>query len=1146
MNKGPKDKYTNIMVQDRLSRLLDEMDITDDEYIAVFMATTAFTSAQLQESLNALTRSPTSKIKTLATELLANWQPEPEIAFELPQTPTSQSTTSPSQSVIKKSNRPLLTPPTLVERLATLQNMILQSMEPDSDFTKWVPTSKHESKVKSFTEQLRLALPNNEFQSFTTALRNMDVNNGSMLNSLFEKDSFKAVKQLYKDNIQFLEELNRDFQKRATAQISKVTSESIEDDILDIIEPVFAGLTQEKNARAAQKSSSERTTALGNSQLVIGNMLDNPEKTILVDPANEKTMNGDGGVSGAIKAMYQTKKLLKSYVRDLLKFPEVGGKRCPNGEVKHTFTGGIDVIHTSAPDLREKKNRQVGSQTEPSEEAKEKLYQAYYNAFRMAHNLNSNDSSSKPISCPLLGAGIFKWPAELSAEIAGKAITDFRDKYGNDLQINLYARPEDLKNGLTEEKLNEAISKGEASFKNSKTAQSNLDELKTIAEIQQFIDQINSYKDRSNVLNPLATKLQKIIDSKLPDNSKLWESNLLIQSTLAKAGTAARANIDLALDTISFAREGKIKVNKLDFAPDVVKEDMHGREQHEYRKQKEKVSQELPSIEDLKDSPLRTVYVTVTYSEKSKLDYAKRAFNKITKQTSLHYLEAASKVSPDLLPTTTDPTSAIEWAEQLQEDLIGEQATEKVIVVSIQVPEILFQARGTGKQERGNYLDTNLMQKLVATKEGKSLLKINQAAIYTEFDITKEQAQQSHPVPVPSAPISAPQPVKIDGVKQAKLNFISSFQDKINKLPDTANGKIVRAQMLRDLNNYANSTDSDIKSKAAEVLANYNQSQLQQSSEDKVAPQILLPREVMLKDNKKDFATIEGLSLDLIDNMIGSEAFDAQSESSQTALLEMAKFLRSLTDKVNDFIKGDINLGQLMDFVKSNGIPDADRINPLQVLVDGITELATALNITDPNVKNNMNDLRQEITSLSSKLNLPLHSQPLNLQSALVKPTTSEPSLTSKSSLNVNVQKLYEQMRSTSIDRNTTLNAFARNAVKRITRMKNADRDMQIAGIQALVDNVNGAKDPQAKETATRDLVFALQYVKSEIKNAQKKLSLVSALDIVCDKIMENIPNKNSYHAPQGEVISKGKAALNKAAPIEQKLEDKSKDRPSH
>jgi O-acetyl-ADP-ribose deacetylase (regulator of RNase III) len=1021
MKTGPNDKYTTMMVQDRLRRVLDEMDIFDDEYTDVLNASMVFTDGELHQALTKLKQSQNSKLNTVASELLTNWQPE-ETAL-----------------VTKNTGRPLPKPPglpplvnppplpvqlTWIERFGKLQNMILQSMEGDSDFAKWMPTSKHESSVQSFGDKLRQALPRDpkQYASFVSALRNLDVNNGVMFYNLMDTNSFKAVKQLYLDNLPFLEELNRDFQNRQTAKIpgglppldnppplpsiphkahddlmkkmGEVTPESVEDeDILDMIEDAFS---QEQKAAV-----SEKKTASGTNKLVIGNMLDNPEKNILVDPANEKTMNGNGGVSGAIKAMYETKNLLKSYVKDLLKFPKVDGKRCINGEVKHTFTGGIDVIHISAPDLREKKNRTEGSKTEPNEEAKEKLFQAYYNAFRMANNLNSNESKPKPISTPLLGAGIYKWPAELSAEIAGKAMAAFRDKYGNELQINLYVRLEDLKNGLTEEKLNVAINKGGESFQPPKIEQSKApkaEQSKTrfenVAEIQQFANMINTYQDKENILKPLATKLLQIFNSNLPLMTKLSEANFHLENALARAGRTTDANLDLALFTISDAREVKEKVpNKkgrnVDYESNVIKEDAHGREQHEYRKQQEKVETKLPSIKELKESPLRTAYIAVKYIEDPETTPADRAFNKLTQKTLLHYFESASKIQRDLLPTTTDPSAGVEWAEQMQDDIIRENGTEKVIVASIQVPEILFQTVDNDvNAEQANYLDTNLLKQLVATEEGKSLLKVNQADFHDKFDVAKEQAQQIPP--------TVPQPVKIDGVKQAKLNFLNSFMDKFNALPASHNNTLIKEQMVRDLKKYTQSTDADIQSNATRVLSSYNQQQ--------------------------------GIST-----------------------------------------------------VNTPPSPNRD------VDLSGI-----------------------------------------------------------------NVQRMYDQERSTSIDRNQTLNAFARNAVKRIANTKNADRDRQIAGIQVLVDNVNSAKDPETKDMATRDLVFAVQYVQNVIKS-NKKTNFVSALDIVCDKIQASIPKKDSYNTyqdagrpySQGEVNSMGKTALDKVAPIKD-IESKSKGRPSH
>lgn len=247
-----------------------------------------------------------------------------------------------------------------------------------------------------------------------------------------------------------------------------------------------------------------------NSRLIIGNLLDNPTEKIIVDPAHEKTMNGNGGVSGAIKKMYEKKGLLRSYVKDLVAFPKnEHGKRCPNGEARYTNTGGIDIIHVSAPDLREKKNLQKNSKTEPSEEAKEKLKQAYYSAFVMAHNLNK---THKYLSCPLLGAGIFGWPPTLSAEIAGRAMQQFREEYSHALAINIYMRKEDLKDGLTSGNLQKAIEKGQA----DQLAKSNKIETKPIASQSSMSDMTNSElehaKETTRKRDRLREKAQTIKD----------------------------------------------------------------------------------------------------------------------------------------------------------------------------------------------------------------------------------------------------------------------------------------------------------------------------------------------------------------------------------------------------------------------------------------------------------------------------------------------------------------------------------------------------------------------------------------------------------------------------------------------------------
>lgn len=952
-NKGPKDKYTSLMVADRLRVLSDEMDIMDDGYSDVLQAAMSFDDNQLLEALNKLKQSPTSKISTLATELLAHWQPENAVTVE-----------DEAEDILNMDPLPLTRRPD----------------DPAHD----------------------------------------------------------------------------DLMQRMNA----VTAESVEDeDILDMIEPVFAELTQQKNEIAAKKAAEpqiksalkgNKTSSLGRN-LVIGNMLVDPEKNIIVDPANEKTMNGNGGVSGAIKAMFAEKGLLRSYVTDLLKFPKVAGKRCPNGEVKHTVTGGIDVIHTSAPDLREKQNRQPGSKREPSDEAKEKLFQAYYNAFRMAHNLNSNDKAPKPISVPLLGAGIFKWPAELSAEIAGKAMTAFRDKYGNGLKINLYARPEDLKNGLTEQKLQIALDKGE--------------------RVRFANDTAGEHKDLTRAVRDEQTHTPPIV-----------------------------------LD-----------------------------------------------VEAIKENPeMTTIYLAIpNYDRYSPTQNDKEEIvNNLFKGTVALTKEMKSSSDPRAVAYYTDIEDAIIDAEDRIEGTASKSEQKKfrakdIILVEAQVPKAVL-------QDNIN-LNIDITAQIANNPE---LLKINKVQTLEAHLQSKNKPLPEQPVPTTPTPSSTTttaktEPVKIDGVKQAKLNFINGFMDKFNALPESGNSKIIKEQMIRDLNNYAQSTDNDIQSHARQVLSQLNQ---QKATIQASKPQAVLNRDLKLdKELKNDYLTIYDLSDKLFENMISSKAFDQQSDSVRGSLIEIATFLRGLNDKVLNYLKGDAKLGELIDFVQANGIPNAQSTNPLQILKDGIDQLASALKVTDPSVIMDLNDLQRQIADLSNKQNIPLNHSSIDLQKALTKTPELSIKETSKStqSLKINIKDMYDNERSLSIDRNTTLSAFARNAVKRITHSKDPERDSQIAGIQALVDNVNNANDPEKKDAATRELVFALQYVKYEIART-KKTSLVSALDTVCDKVMATIPNKDSYSTyidgtrpyNQGEINLIGKTALDNVKPKEVQLESKSKEKP--
>lgn len=190
-------------------------------------------------------------------------------------------------------------------------------------------------------------------------------------------------------------------------------------------------------------------------QVVIGNMVEQLESKMIVDPANAETMDGNGGVSGAIKEYYKKIGKLKEYEADIHKVKPKNGLVCPNGEVRFTNTAGIEIVHTSVPDLRVKGNQVKGVATE---ESKQKMFEAYYHAFEFAH-LHQVEHA-KSLDCPLLGAGIFEWPPQLSAEIAGRALQAFRTAYEDGIQINICVRPVDFSEKFTQQSLVTAIQSG--------------------------------------------------------------------------------------------------------------------------------------------------------------------------------------------------------------------------------------------------------------------------------------------------------------------------------------------------------------------------------------------------------------------------------------------------------------------------------------------------------------------------------------------------------------------------------------------------------------------------------------------------------------------------------------------------------------
>ncbi len=212
---------------------------------------------------------------------------------------------------------------------------------------------------------------------------------------------------------------------------------------------------KEDNIPAVNEEQNIQIELHANSFIVIGNMVEALEGKMIVDPANAVTMDGKGGVSGAIKAYFKKIGKLDLYEKDIHKIEPKNGFVCPNGEVRFTSTDGIEIVHTSVADLRNKDNLENNKATD---EAKQKMFDAYYRAFEFAHLHQAEQTKS--LDCPLLGAGIFKWSPQESATIAGRALQAFRTAYDDKLQINICIRPSDFNEEFTKENLVTAILNG--------------------------------------------------------------------------------------------------------------------------------------------------------------------------------------------------------------------------------------------------------------------------------------------------------------------------------------------------------------------------------------------------------------------------------------------------------------------------------------------------------------------------------------------------------------------------------------------------------------------------------------------------------------------------------------------------------------
>ena len=176
----------------------------------------------------------------------------------------------------------------------------------------------------------------------------------------------------------------------------------------------------------------EKSFNIQNTKLVIkvGDLL-LEEVDAIVNPANQKCLGG-GGVDGKIHKAAGPKLLeecqnipeIKPHVRVLTGNAVITGSY--NLPQKH-------IIHTVGPRYRE----------EAREECEKLLYDAYYNALKLAAEKNI-----KKIAFPAISTGVYLFPLKEAQEIAIKAIQDFITKENQLEEVRLvYIREVDANIG---------------------------------------------------------------------------------------------------------------------------------------------------------------------------------------------------------------------------------------------------------------------------------------------------------------------------------------------------------------------------------------------------------------------------------------------------------------------------------------------------------------------------------------------------------------------------------------------------------------------------------------------------------------------------------------------------------------------------
>jgi len=265
-----------------------------------------------------------------------------------------------------------------------------------------------------------------------------------------------------------------------------------------------------------------------------------------------------------------------------------------------------------------------------------------------------------------------------------------------------------------------------------------------------------------------------------------------------------------------------------------------------------------------------------------------------------------------------------------------------------------------------------------------------------------------------------------------------------------------------------------------------------------------VPPKAFDQHDKAEMQSIDNQVNDVIGNMTKNKAFNDN-------MLPRVRFIRELSDQILSYISTSNN-DKLLKFIAENqsAIRGPEKSDPFAILAQEINAMHNLLggNV----VKNQVKDVCQRIDEASKVI--PIDWQALSRRPNVISPMAQRPAapapapeVDNAAYKTFDVNGLYQALRNQISVRNLLKKAKDLTGTKGV-KAKKEERNLQVAAIQSLVDDVVNAKTQADSVNAKSALYNKLQEEKYQLKHEK----LHSALYDVCDKLlkaMENDPNIN-------------------------------------